>query len=55
MFLFQISVIHLAPCRVDLLVTCLRLQRTMIGNTLSDFMSSFRIILLNCVQVILDY
>ena len=40
MFLF-INLIHLRPCRVDLLVTCLPLQSTMIGDTPGDFVSFF--------------
>ena len=54
MFLF-FNLIHLRPCRTDLLVTRLPLQSAMIGDTLGDFVSSFQIILLNYIQVIPDY
>ena len=47
--------IYLRACKVDLLVTCLSLQKTMIGDTLGGFVSFFRIILLNCIQVFPDY
>ena len=50
MFLF-LNLIHLRPYRVDLLVTCLPLQSTMIGDTPGGFVSFFRIILLNWIQV----
>ena len=54
MFLF-LNLIHLRPCRVDLLVTCLSSQSAMIGDTIGIFVSSLHIILMNCIQVIPDY
>ena len=39
-----LNLIHLCPCRRDLLVTCLPLQSAMIGDTLCDFVSSLQII-----------
>ena len=52
---FFLDLIHLRPCRTDLLVTCLPLQSAMIGDTLGDFVSSLQIILLSYIQVIPDY
>ena len=52
---FFLNLIHLRPCRVDLLVTCLPSQSTMIGDTIGIFVSSLHIILMNCIQVIPDY
>ena len=52
---FFLNLVHLRPCRTDLLVTCLPLQSAMIGDTLGDFVSSLQIILLNYIQVIPDY
>ena len=53
--LFFLNLIHLRPCRTDLLVTCLSLQSAMIGYSLGDFVSSLQIILLNYIEVIPDY
>ena len=47
---FFLNLIHLRPCRTDLLVTCLPLQSAMIGDTLGDFVSSLQIILLNYIR-----
>ena len=51
---FFLNLIHLRPCRTDLLVTCLPLQSAMICDALGDFVS-LQIILLNYIQVIPDY
>ena len=36
-------------------LTCLPLQSAIIADTPGDFVSSFQIILLNCIQVVLVY